>query len=70
MTRELNAFEIAFTAGYGDEPTDVPAPIRQALTLLVAHWFERREPVVLGVGAQEVPTTVAGLLLPYRRVRL
>lgn len=69
-TRELNAFEIAFTAGYGDEAPDVPAPIRQALTLLVAHWFERREPVVLGVGAQEVPTTVAGLLLPHRRVRL
>ncbi len=70
VARELNAFEIAFTAGYGDAATDVPAPIRHALTLLVAHWFERREPVVLGVGAQEVPTTIAGLLLPYRRVRL
>jgi uncharacterized phiE125 gp8 family phage protein len=70
VTRELNAFEIAFTAGYGDEASDVPAPIRQALMLLVAHWFERREPVVLGAGAQEVPATVAGLLLPYRRVRL
>jgi uncharacterized phiE125 gp8 family phage protein len=70
VARELNAFEIAFTAGYGDAATDVPAPIRHALTLLVAHWFERREPVVLGVGAQEVPMTIAGLLLPYRRVRL
>jgi uncharacterized phiE125 gp8 family phage protein len=70
VARELNAFEIAFTAGYGDAASDVPAPIRHALLLLVAHWFERREPVVLGVGAQEVPTTIAGLLLPYRRVRL
>jgi uncharacterized phiE125 gp8 family phage protein len=70
VARELNAFEVAFTAGYGDEASEVPAPIRQALSLLVAHWFERREPVVLGAGAQEVPTTVAGLLLPYRRVRL
>jgi uncharacterized phiE125 gp8 family phage protein len=70
VARELNAFEIAFTAGYGDEASDVPAPIRHALTLLVAHWFERREPVVLGLGAQEVPATVAGLLLPYRRVKL
>ena len=70
VARALNAFEIAFTAGYGDAASDVPAPIRHALTLLVAHWFERREPVVLGLGAQEVPTTVAGLLLPYRRVRL
>ena len=69
-SRELNAFEIALTAGYGDEASDVPAPIRHALTLLVAHWFERREPVVLGVAPQEVPATIAGLLLPYRRVRL
>jgi len=70
LSRALNAFEIAFSAGYGDEADDVPAPIRHALKLLVAHWFERREPVVLSGAPQEVPTTVAGLLLPYRRVRL
>jgi len=70
QARELNAFEVDFTAGYGDEADDVPGPIRHALKLLVAHWFERREVVVLGLGAQEVPATVAGLLLPYRRVRL
>lgn len=70
VARELNAFEIAFTAGYGDAASDVPPPIRHAVTLLVAHWFERREPVVLGLGATEVPATIAGLLLPYRRVRL
>lgn len=68
--RLLNAFEVAFTAGYGDEASDVPAPIRHALKLLVAHWFEHRELVVLGTAPQEVPATVAGLLLPYRRVRL
>ena len=68
--RELNAFEVDFTDGYGDEADDVPGPIRHALKLLVAHWFERREVVVLGLGPQEVPATVAGLLLPYRRVRL
>jgi uncharacterized phiE125 gp8 family phage protein len=68
--RLLNAFEVAFTAGYGDEASDVPEPLRHAIKLLVAHWFEQREPVVLGAAAQEVPATVAGLLLPYRRVRL
>jgi uncharacterized phiE125 gp8 family phage protein len=70
IARELNAFEIAFTAGYGDAASDVPAPIRHALLLLVAHWYERREPVVLGLGSAEVPITIAGLLLPYRRVKL
>ncbi len=68
--RELNAFEVAVTGGYGDEADDVPGPIVQALKLLVAHWFERREPVVLESSAQEVPTMVAALLSPYRRVRL
>lgn len=68
--RALNAFEVSLLAGYGDEPDDVPATLRHALLLLVAHWFERREPVVLGVSPQEVPAMVAGLLLPYRRVRL
>jgi uncharacterized phiE125 gp8 family phage protein len=68
--RLLNAFEIAFTAGFGDAPEDVPEPIRHAVKLLVTHWYEHREPVVLGQLPQEVPATVAGLLLPYRRVRL
>lgn len=68
--RRLNGFEVAFTAGYGDAAADVPEPMRHALKLLVAHWFEHREPVVLGQLAEEVPATVAGLLLPYRRVRL
>jgi uncharacterized phiE125 gp8 family phage protein len=68
--RAFNACEIAFTAGYGDAASDVPQPIRQALLLLVAHWFERREPIELGAGPQEVPAIVSGLLQPYRRVRL
>lgn len=70
VTRAFNAFEVAFTAGYGNAASDVPQPIRQALLLLVAHWFERREPVELGPGPQQVPGIAAGLLQPYRRVRL
>ena len=70
VTRPFNAFEVAFTAGYGDAGADVPRPICQAVMLLVAHWFERREPVEFGPGPQEVPGIVAGLLQPYRRVRL
>lgn len=68
--RPFNGFEVAFVAGYGDAATDVPQPIRQALLLLVAHWFERREPVELGPGPQGVPAVAGGLLQPYRRVRL
>ncbi len=67
--RPFNGFEVAFVAGFGDAG-DVPQPIRQALLLMVAHWFERREPVELGSGPQGVPAIAAGLLQAYRRVRL
>ena len=61
--------EIAFTAGFGDAATDVPAPIRQALLLLIAHWFEHREPA-LDTAVTRIPSAVSELLLPYRAVRL
>lgn len=61
---------IRFTAGFGSTPGDTPAPIRHALMLLVAHWFENRDPVATGAGAMAIPETVASLLAPYRQVRL
>ncbi len=68
--RELNGIEIAFTAGYGASADDVPAPLRQAILLLVAHWYEAREPVTFGDDAELVPLTVASLVAPYREARL
>lgn len=68
--RPFNGFEVAFVAGFGAGANDVPQPIRQALLLLLTHWFERREPVELGPGPQGVPAIAAGLLQPFRRVRL
>jgi uncharacterized phiE125 gp8 family phage protein len=68
--RIANGIEIAFTAGYGNAVADVPAPIRQAVLLLVAHWYEHREPIEIGAAAQPVPHMVSELLQPYRRVSL
>lgn len=68
--RRANGIEIALTAGFGDAATDVPEPVRQALLMLVAHWYENREPAPLGPGPVEVPATAAGLLAPWRPVRL
>jgi uncharacterized phiE125 gp8 family phage protein len=62
--------EIELVAGYGDEVTSVPAPIRQALLMLVAHWYEHREPVLAGTVPAPIPDTVSALLAPYRTVRL
>ncbi|MEJ8573127.1 head-tail connector protein [Microbaculum marinum] len=65
----IAGIEVVFTAGYG-EASDVPAPIVQAIRLLVAHWYEIREPVAFGGPANPVPDTLAALLAPYRAVSL
>lgn len=68
--RSINGIGIAFTAGYGAAADDVPMPIRQALKMLVAHWYEAREPVVIAQHAESVPATVASLIAPYRSAKL
>ena len=66
----LGGIEIDFTVGYGNAATDVPEPIRQALRLLVAHWYEVRNPVHIGQMATRVPDTISELLMPYRVRRI
>jgi uncharacterized phiE125 gp8 family phage protein len=48
----------------------VPAPIRQALLLLVAHWYEHRDPIEIGTDSTIIPAAVSELLKPYRMRRL
>ena len=67
--RPANGIKIALTAGYGDTTDKVPQPIRQAVLMLAAHWYEQREPVVFD-RPDELPHGVADLLKPYRQVRL
>jgi uncharacterized phiE125 gp8 family phage protein len=68
--RTVAGIEIDFSAGFGPAAADVPAQIRQALLLLVAHWFENREPVALGDSPVPVPLAVSELLAPWRGRRL
>lgn len=42
-TRSRNGVEITYVAGYGDTPLDVPSPLRQAVKMIAAHWYENRE---------------------------
>lgn len=37
---DTNGIVIEYVAGYGDGPNDVPENVRQAIILLVMHWFE------------------------------
>jgi len=66
---KVNAVEIEFIAGYGATAAAVPSPIRLAITHLVSHWFENREPFASGQMYQ-VPSTFEMILMPYRFLRL
>ena len=68
--KKLGGIEIDLTAGFGSTSASVPAPIRQALLLLVAHWYEHRDPVEIGSQDLRVPGAVSELLIPYRVARL
>jgi len=63
-------FEIDFTAGYGASGLDVPQPLRQAIRLLVTHWFEHRAAAMEGEGAGPTPLGYRALVAPYRRLAL
>lgn len=63
--RALNGIAITVDAGFGPVPEDVPAPLRQAVLMLVAHWYAHR-------GDEDAPAAPAGvdaLLRPHRAVR-
>ena len=61
--------ELDVTVGYGDAAADVPEPLRQAIRLLVAHWYENRGLAAIGT-VTVLPTTVAALIAPYRMLSL
>jgi uncharacterized phiE125 gp8 family phage protein len=55
---------IIYEAGYGHYPKDVPAPIRQALLTLVAHFYDSRG------GQMGMSPLVKTLLSPYKHIWL
>lgn len=66
-TRDQNAaVTIRFTAGYGDEAADVPASLRQAILMLVGHWYENRETVTVGVISRPLEMAFDALCGSYR----
>ncbi len=59
------AFRVTFTAGYGPDPADVPAPLRCAILLMLGELFENREAIVTGGTVQKIPAFDT-LIAPYR----
>lgn len=60
-----NAVEVEYEAGYSDA-VSVPGAIKQAILLLVAHWYEHREAIATDAQPTELPLAVDSLLRQYR----
>jgi uncharacterized phiE125 gp8 family phage protein len=56
---------VRFVAGYGNA-SQVPQALKQAMLLLIGHWYRNREPVSIGNIVTPLPMSVDALLGPYR----
>lgn len=67
--QELNGFAVEFVAGFGDAGSDVPTPLRQAILMLVGHWYENREVMMPTTGPvnKQIEFAVMALCQPWRR---
>lgn len=63
ITRDVsNAVRVTYVAGYGASAASVPGTTKTAMLLLIAHWYENREAVVVGTIAAPAPLAVDTLL--------
>lgn len=63
---ETPRFRVTYTTGFVEGLQ--PEPVKQAVRILVAHWFEHREAIITGTIATVVKLSVDRLLAPYRKV--
>ncbi|EPY7018593.1 head-tail connector protein [Klebsiella michiganensis] len=61
-------YESETSEGYADDPDSILLgdDVKAAMLLLIGHWYEHRETVVVGQTAIEAPFAVEALLQPYR----
>lgn len=61
----VNPIKIVYQAGNTDA-NGIPKKIKQAILLLVGHWYEHREEVITGVESYSVPVAAESLLQSIR----
>lgn len=59
---DYNAVQVTWWGGYGASGTSVPAAIRHAMLMLIAHWYEYRGAVLTGTMSKEIEYGVKSLL--------
>lgn len=74
VLRPVNGVEIEAVYGFGPTSADVPAPIKQAIILVVAKMFENRGDDTggefFGTSGFTFPNTAMMLLEGYRKIKL
>jgi uncharacterized phiE125 gp8 family phage protein len=68
--RATAGIELDLQLGYGALASDVPDPLRHAIRLLVAHWYENRGLAAIGASVAMLPAGVGALIAPYRVLSL
>lgn len=69
---QMNAIRITFKAGYAPlvesvtDLTKVPEQAKQAMKLLIGHFYENRQNVVTGTQVNEVPMTYQYLMEQFK----
>lgn len=63
---EGDAVQIQYVCGYGSSPAYVPAELKQAILILVGHWYSARLPVQVGATVVDMPKSVEYLAMSYR----
>ena len=65
--RPLAGIALDITAGHGPDAADVPAPLIEAVRLVLAHFYEHRDETGAAGG---FPAALGVLVAPYRVTRL
>lgn len=67
VRRQIDTISVQYVAGYAS-PGEIPEGIRQAILLLVAHFYRNREATVISaskMSVSELPLGVDALLAPH-----
>jgi uncharacterized phiE125 gp8 family phage protein len=68
--RSLAGIEVDVAFGYGASAVDVPEPLRHAIKLLLAHWYENRGVTASAGESAPMAAGVEALIAPYRVLSL
>lgn len=62
-----DAVQVSTVYGYGANMDDIPASLRSAIAMLANHYFEERNPAIVGTIAGKIPYSIDSMFDRYRR---